>query len=106
MIGTVRTSVNTSRSADAKLVASRPDNLEPKLFNLAEDIGEAHDMTDAALRKAIASTPSSTTNVHSEPISRSSVRANVPASSRRCPPAQKRDRVAARRDRNPRPRRA
>ncbi|MBA3315102.1 MAG: sulfatase-like hydrolase/transferase [Planctomycetota bacterium] len=39
------------RQGDWKLVASRPDNLEPKLFNLVEDIGEAHDMSAAEPEK-------------------------------------------------------
>jgi arylsulfatase A-like enzyme len=35
------------RKADMKLVASRLDGKEPRLFNLAEDIGEAKDLTAA-----------------------------------------------------------
>ncbi len=40
------------RKGDWKLVASRPDGKEPKLFNLKDDIGEAKDLTAANPDKA------------------------------------------------------
>ncbi|MBM3837749.1 MAG: sulfatase [Verrucomicrobia bacterium] len=40
------------RKGDWKLVASRIDGKEPRLFNLAEDIGEARDLTAAHPEKA------------------------------------------------------
>ncbi len=40
------------RKGDWKLVASRPDNFETKLFNLADDIGEAKDLSQTNAAKA------------------------------------------------------
>jgi arylsulfatase A-like enzyme len=39
------------RKGDWKLVASRPDGKEPRLFNLAQDIGEAKDLASEQLDK-------------------------------------------------------
>lgn len=40
------------RKGDFKLVAARPDNNEPRLFNLTDDIGEAKDLTASHPEKA------------------------------------------------------
>jgi arylsulfatase A-like enzyme len=39
------------RDGDWKLVASRVDNNQPRLINLAEDIGEANDLSSAQPQK-------------------------------------------------------